>query len=306
MYFTSLPDHSVPGFDEQLHFSKFKKHNIIFNAVANKSHCAHHVGCLSIKTVLSGEEWYGIDNRRLAVRPGQFLILNDDQRYSCMIDTPEETKVLSVFFRKEFALPVFRDALCSEDALLDNPFEPGGKALEFFQTLYDMNTQVQQKLLHLIKGLNEYGYEINRVDEYLFFLLNDLIRSHKKETYRAGQVSAIKPGTRLEIYKRICIARDLLHSNFMDKPTLSEISTTACISVPQLIRQFKAVFNITPHQYLNNIRLANAARLLKQTSASVHEITWMCGFENVSAFCRAFKSEHGVQPMSFRKNEMRN
>ncbi|HMG89870.1 MAG TPA: helix-turn-helix transcriptional regulator, partial [Chryseolinea sp.] len=62
-----------------------------------------------------------------------------------------------------------------------------------------------------------------------------------------------------------------------------------------------AAFHATPHQYLTRIRLAHAARLLKHTTIPVYEITWMCGFENVSSFCRAFKSEHGVQPNSFRK-----
>ncbi|MDP4265427.1 MAG: AraC family transcriptional regulator [Bacteroidota bacterium] len=301
MYFTSLPDHSEPGFDEQLHFSKFRKHNIIFNAQSERSYCEHHIGCLSVKTIWKGEEWYGIDNHQLAVRPGQFLILNDDQDYSSRVDKPGGAGILSVFFKKEFASSIFRDALYSEEALLDNPFEPGGKTLEFFQTLYDMDPRLQQKLLGLIQALNKYGYEVNRVDEHLFFLLHDLIRFHKREAHRAGQVSAIKPGTRMEIYKRICIAKDLLHSNYMNKPDLSGISMAACLSVPQLIRQFKAVFQITPHQYLTRIRLANAARLLKETSASVHEITWMCGFENASAFSRAFKSEHGVQPVHFRK-----
>jgi AraC family transcriptional regulator len=301
MYFTSIPDHNEPGFDEQLHFSKFKKHNIIFNALAKKSYCERHVGCLSIKTVLSGEEWYSVDNHQLALRPGQFLVLNDEQDYQCKVDNPGEARILSVFFRKEFALSVFRDTLYSENTLLDNPFEPGEKTPEFFQTLYDIDPLIQKKLRSLINDLNEYGYENDMVDEQLVFLLTDLIRLHKLETHRASQISAIKPGTRLEIYKRICIAKDLLHSNYMKQPNLVEISMAACISIPQLIRQFKAVFKTTPHQYLTRIRLDHASRLLKNTSIPVHDITWMCGFENVSAFCRAFKSQHGVQPVSFRR-----
>jgi len=301
MYFTRLPNHNESGFDEQLHFSKFKRHNIIFNAKSSRSHCANHVGCLSIKTVLSGEEWYGIGNLQLAVRPGQFLILNDDQEYSCMVDTPEETRVVSIFFMKEFASSVFHDVTNSEETLLDNPFESGSKPLEFFQTLYDADPSIQKKLLGLINSLNEYGYEPNMVNEHLLFLLNDLIRFHKIEMYRTDKINAVKPSTRVEIYKRICIVKDFLHSNYMEKPSLSDVSSTACLSVPQLIRQFKTVFKVTPHQYLTRIRLANAARLLKHTSTPVREITWMCGFENVSAFCRAFKSEHGVQPTSFRK-----
>lgn len=302
MYFTSLPNHDVSGFDEQLHFSKFKKHNVIFNANSSRSHCAHHVGCLSLKTVLSGEEWYGIGSRQLAVRPGQFLILNDDQEYSCTVDTPGETRVVSVFFMKEFASSVFRDVLHNDNSLLDNPFETGNTLLEFFQTLYDADPSIQKKLLNLINSLNERGYEPDMMSEHLFFLLNDLIRFHKIEMYRVEGVDAVKSSTRMELYKRICIVKDYLHSNYMEKPSLSDVSSAACLSVPQLIRQFKTVFQVTPHQYLTRIRLTNAARLLKHTSTPVNEITWMCGFENVSAFCRAFKSKYGVQPISFRKN----
>lgn len=53
---TSMPDHADPGFDEAKYFNQFKKHNIIVHAVNKDSHCDDHAGCLSIKTVLRGEE----------------------------------------------------------------------------------------------------------------------------------------------------------------------------------------------------------------------------------------------------------
>ncbi|AXY75339.1 AraC family transcriptional regulator [Paraflavitalea soli] len=301
MYFTSLPDHTRPGFDEALHFSKFRKHNIIFNAFSSNSHCDDHVGCLSFKTLLTGEEWYGINNYRLAVRPGQFLILNDEQNYSCSINNGEKAKVLSVFFKKEFATAVFQDTLNSEETLLDNPFNDDGKTLEFFQTLNDITPALQQQLMGLIAALDSSGYSENMVDEYLVFLLRYLIHTQKAASKQVKNVHALKANTRTEVYKRLCIARDILHSSYMDNPDLPAISALACLSVPQLVRQFKAVFHTTPHQYLTRIKLERAAELLKHTDKPVHEITWLCGFENVSAFCRAFKSAFGIQPLSFRK-----
>ena len=49
MYFTQLPDHSRPDFDEDLHFSRFKKQNIVFNALSTQAGCDNHIGCLSFK-----------------------------------------------------------------------------------------------------------------------------------------------------------------------------------------------------------------------------------------------------------------
>ena len=212
MYFTSHPDHSKPGFDEQLHFSKFKQHNIIFNALTSKSHCERHVGCLSIKTVLNGEEWYGIDRRQLAVRKGQFLILNESQEYSSRIDTTEKIRTVSVFFKKEFVCSVFRDALYKEEVLLDTPFEPGEKLLEFYQTLYNTDHYLEQNLSHLITALNNFGYNVNMVDEHLFILLRDMIRTYKKDVKSLDNVKAIKVKTRKEIFKRLSIAKDFMHS----------------------------------------------------------------------------------------------
>ncbi|WP_160143723.1 helix-turn-helix domain-containing protein [Chryseolinea soli] len=301
MYFTSLPDHTKPGFDEQLHFSKFKKHNIIFNAQSSHAHCDDHIGCLSFKTVLRGEEWYGINHRRLAVSPGRFLILNDDQTYSCHIHKGEQVNVLSIFFKKEFASAVLHDALHNEENLLDDPFSRPGKILEFSQTLQGLESPLRLQLSSLIAALETSGGDADQTDEHLVFLLHDLIRSHQSEIARSKKVDAVKPATRAELYKRLCTARDVLHSSYMDKLDLNKISEVSCLSVPQLIRQFKAVFNTTPHRYLGAVRVRRAAELLEFTDKPVHEITWDCGFENVSAFCRAFKSAYGVQPLRLRK-----
>jgi AraC family transcriptional regulator len=300
MYFISLPDHTKSDFNEEAHFSKFRKHNIIFNALSTNSHCDYHVGCLSIKTVLSGEEWYGISHRRLAIRPGKFLILNDDQPYSCHIANAGSVRTLSVFFKKEFASSVFQDAVANEETLLDNPFCTGGKTPEFLQTLNDIDPMMHQQLCGLIISLNKWGYDNFRVDEYLVFLLHHLIRVHQSDVKRLGNVKALKPNTRAEIYKRVCVAKDIIHSNYKDKLDLNAVSAAACLSIPQLIRQFKSVFKTTPHQYLCGIRLRHAEELLIRTTKPVSEITWECGFENTSAFCRAFKSAYGARPGSFR------
>lgn len=300
MYFTSLPDHSKPGFDEQMHFDRFKHHNMIFHATAHKSYCDHHVGCLSIKTVFNGEEWYEVGKRQLAVRPGHYLVLNDDQDYSYRMDSSENVNTLSVFFEKTFASAVFRDALVDEETLLDNPFDSGELMLEFFQQLNPIDQALEQKLAHLVSTLNKNGYDENIATDHLLFLLHHLVHLHRVDVACISKVKAVKPGTRSEIYRRLCLAKDFLHSTFTDSPDIAAVSNASCLSTPQLIRQFKAAFLLTPHQYLVRIKLAYAAKLLQQTDASVYDIAWKSGFEDASAFCRAFKAEYRATPICYR------
>jgi AraC family transcriptional regulator len=300
MYITRLPDHTAPGFDEQAHFSQFSRHNVICNAFSHAIHCDNHVGCLSIKTVLSGEEWYQVEGRHIAVRPGQCLILNHAHNYSYRIHKGNSAHGLSLFFQKDFAASVFQDMLFPEEQLLDDPSDDRTSTPEFVQTLHSVEPELAKGLTLLRTRLDTYGDDPNRTDEELVFLLQYLLRAYRSDLQLSGQVDAVKPGTRKEIYKRLCIAKDLLHSYYCAPLDLSVLSARACLSTPQLVRHFKSVFGRTPYQYLIDIRLRHAAELLKETRDTTLEITWRCGFEDPSAFCRAFRTRYGASPGEFR------
>lgn len=300
MYFTTLPDHNSAGFDEKLHFSRFGKQNIIFKADSTTGHCERHVGCLSIKTVLKGIEWYGIDNRRVALRPGQFLVLNDNQEYSSRVDQQASTKILSVFFSRTFAASMLVDASGSEEASLANFGETRKVAPEFYQTLNLVDPVMRRRLDALIHTLDTQGYHGDAVQEHLVFLFTEMLRADKLQMRYADNILCLKAATRSEIFRRLCIAKDFMHSTFTNNPDLESVSRTACLSVPQLVRQFKAAFGITPYQYLSEIRLSYAADLLSHDKTAVSDVALACGFEDNSAFARAFKTKFGVTPSHFR------
>jgi AraC family transcriptional regulator len=299
MYFTSLPNHDTPGFDEQLHFSRFGSENIIFNATSHAAHCDNHVGCLSIKTVLSGEEWYGINGRQVAVRPGNFLILNDGQEYSCRIENGS-VRTVSVFFKREFSSQILHDEMNSEEHLLDNPFRTDEGSPEFIQTLHDTDQQLRSRLSLLIQTLETEGYEKSRVDENLISLLGHLVRTHQQDVRASKKIRGLKTSTKKEVYKRVCVARDVLNSRYGDKMSLEQVGKASSLSIPQLVRQFKSVFGVTPHRYLTNIRLQRAVEFLQQTNTPINEIAWNCGFENASAFSRAFRAAYGHKATALR------
>jgi AraC family transcriptional regulator len=296
LYFNKLPNHNDKRFDEQSHFASFQKQNIVFNAETKKSHCDEHVGCLSIKTVWSGDEAYRFQGVLRNVTPGQFLILNNDQRYSSSIDSVQNVKSMSVFFTNEFSAGILRDVQTMEQTLTDNYDQRAIAAPEFFQQLYPMDSTLES----MLKSLAVEGESRDGVDEQLQLVLSYLLATHQSEVSRSRKVDAVKAATQKEIYRRLCVAKDVLHSSYHDDLDLATISHAACMSVPQLVRQFKIVFKTTPHQYLKALRISNAAKQLKNTDAPVQDIALACGFENVSAFCRAFKIAYNATPQAFR------
>ena len=77
------------------------------------------------------------------------------------------------------------------------------------------------------------------------------------------------------------------------------LADTAGISVAQLERLFKRVFQLTPQQLLTKLRIEAAMRLL-HGDTSIAEIGQLCGFSDQSAFARQFKCTVGMPPRDYR------
>jgi AraC-like DNA-binding protein len=60
---------------------------------------------------------------------------------------------------------------------------------------------------------------------------------------------------------------------------------------------------MTPCQYLTKIRLDAAQKMLIDTSRSLSEIAFDCGFTSQAYFCSVFKSKIGTTPKNFRNRK---
>ena len=93
---------------------------------------------------------------------------------------------------------------------------------------------------------------------------------------------------------------ELMENNYPFNLTLVEYAKLACKSVPTFKREFKRIFKDTPAKWILKKRLDLAADLLENTSLTIGEIVFECGFENQTHFSRVFKDKMGVQPSQFR------
>ena len=98
------------------------------------------------------------------------------------------------------------------------------------------------------------------------------------------------------------IIRDM-ESRCDDDWNLSKISQNHYISVPQLIRRFKAETGMTPHAYLTMLRLQTAEMHLKYSNQAIDEISRKTGFRNVSNFIQQFRKAYGATPARYRDNK---
>lgn len=72
-------------------------------------------------------------------------------------------------------------------------------------------------------------------------------------------------------------------------------------SQEHITREFRKHYGLTPSEYINNLRLKEAARRLCTTEEKIISIAFDCGFHNISYFNRAFLSKYQVTPKNYRE-----
>lgn len=83
--------------------------------------------------------------------------------------------------------------------------------------------------------------------------------------------------------------------------TLTTLSREAAVSRATLARRFTDVVGESPMAYLARWRMGVAAELLRDTDATVEQVSGRVGYASPFAFTAAFKRAHGMPPRTFRR-----
>ena len=160
--------------------------------------------------------------------------------------------------------------------------------------------RLYSRLMHLMtekRGSRGAEFEITGI--FLCFI-GELIMSGK---YRSMQ----RPTE--HTMKTLSSIRNVIHrieTEYMNPLSLQELADTANMSPNYFCRFFKQITSRSPIDYLIVHRVNMAEYLLRTTDRTMTDISFSCGFNDVSHFIKYFKREKGVTPKKYRmiqKNE---
>ncbi|TXK84882.1 helix-turn-helix domain-containing protein [Paenibacillus sp. N3.4] len=96
-------------------------------------------------------------------------------------------------------------------------------------------------------------------------------------------------------------ARQWLLAHAFAPFSMKELSASLGMTPVQFTRRFHSVYQINPSDFVSDLRLGRAGRMLEETKLTLDEIAHRCGYENGFYLSRIFRKKKGMNPSIYRK-----
>jgi AraC family transcriptional regulator len=248
----------------------------------------------------NGRQEVSLEGRRLVVDDDTWLLVPNGVA-SVRVRGGEGIQALTILFRNGMPEEVLGSLVTAEDRLLESGEVEYETQLPFLPNL-QMHDRSVTPVLMFISRHRDAGIEDPLwYEEQLTFLLERMLARHRQVIGKLRSMPVRRAATRREIFRRVSLATDFIHSNYEKPLMLTDMARAAFLSRHHFLRLFKNVHEVTPHEYLQRKRTSVAARLLRGSALAVEEIVKQVGFDSRSTLFRAMRRFHGVTPRECRQ-----
>jgi len=272
--FTETPDfpvHLQYGFhDEELYLhahEDFSELVIVLNGSA-----AHVVG---------GESYY--------VSKGDVFVVGQNTEHG--YQQTKRLTICNIMFRQ---------------GVFDNAYDI--RQLPGFQALFVLEPHYSQKY-HFLSHLKLYEQTFSEVEALITAVMQEY--QNKKTGWQtityAGFLELCVMLSRCyqntdsgNAFLKLADAAAYLEHHFCEDVSMPELAELSGYSERQFFRVFKSVFQTTPNAYITDLRIKKAQQLLQNTSSSIGEIAYQCGYDDQNYFSRIFRKYMGMNPVNYR------
>lgn len=228
----------------------------------------------SIILVTGGAKTLRVGTNSYTVEPGQIVLVPPGYSHEC-----EPLRSQSWSHRCWYLSP----SLAAE--LLGPGTEP--QRLPGFDPVIS-NDRLAKRLIrshHLSQASEEGGQDLSQLS-----LLSEAIQLSRREKDRSRP---IRSRARTEAYVS---ALKTAPAQQLDLEFLADLGGVTRF---QVIRDFKAIYHMTPGVYLRDLRLRESRRMLRD-DISLADLSQSLGFSDQSHFSRSFKAAYGMSPLAYR------
>lgn len=231
-------------------------------------------------TIIQGEKVITINKDILKYDTNKYLLLPPESNIHMEINQPTKAVVFELNSQliKQANEKVSNEYAIDYKTLSQENYYIGDENIELKEILSRINNKLLKKNKNFECIIDLYAQE----------LVYNLISSKG-----ARQV------LNLELNNPVNLAIRYMNDNCMQSISISQLSYDLNMSEANFCQYFKRITNMTPNEYLTNVKLEKAKSLLMQTS--VTEVAFDLGYENISYFISIFKRKYGITPKQYQK-----
>lgn len=211
------------------------------------------------------------------------------QNDEVFLSKPHEQKVKStvIYFPPDFLLN-----LTDEPALL-------GPIAQLVKRSYRGLVFHGNTKKHIVKKLKHLSKENNLKKIIIFLELVHLLSESTEYTYLASV--SYKNLYDEKDTDRISKVYQYMMQNFQHEISLHDVASLCHMTPNAFCRYFKSRTQKSVVQFLNELRIGHASKLLQNDAYTISDICYECGYNNTANFNKFFKAIHKITPSAYRK-----
>ena len=211
---------------------------------------------------MKSDERYHSDNKDLRAK-GTIIQFEKEFMYYAINHYPQFIKIKNLFQESQRGIYFARGRFQKLQDLLEKiPLETGlNQLMLFLEILKEMSETENRKTISTTDFVNETIYDTARIDKVISFL----------------------------------------NKNYTRTISLEEIASFAAMNTSAFCRYFKSKTGKSFKNYILDMRIGFACKLLLMEDISISQLSSKCGFETIFHFNKTFKKNMGYVPSLYRK-----
>lgn len=238
--------------------------------------------------ILDGQMFYDVNGQRIPLQTGEGIFVNSRCFHYGYSDTNTECLFICILLS-----PLL---LSINTYFVENCLNPLLQNIHFPYQKLNPSIQWQNSIL----GDLEMLYEKNMDKIQLFITLEKTVHIFRLLAENMNYFPDYDKDS--EDILALTAMIGYVQKNYPNKILLKDISSSGNCCKTKCTSLFQKYLNTSPMVYLNCYRLEKSVFLLRNTTMSITEIAYACGFSNSSYFCELFHKYYNTTPGKFRTN----
>lgn len=258
-----------------------------------------HRSRFTIRSIQNGYQKYDVNGKLVVLKEDTLLVLHEGTLFENFLHEEYFVEGLTIALNPIFVNYYAYFLSSTHQKLLDQPYDTCEMPFGIQTGLYSKSSRMRDITESIVRSIKHESRDPLFFQELFLEAFRELLVINDDLKATIGKLKALKISTKMELYRRLCDARDYIDAHLHHRFTLEKIAQKSCLSPFHFLRSFAELFGCTPYQYIQAERMKKALFDMTHTVYGLEQIMTSVGFDNKRTFQRAFQKKYGMTALQY-------